>query len=41
MCIRDRDILRELSATEPLSVVMAEKVRQLRAWAAGRCVSAD
>jgi len=35
------DILQELSATEPLSVVMAEKVRELRAWAAGRCVSAD
>ena len=27
--------------TKPLSVLMAERVRQLRAWAEGRCVPAD
>ena len=36
-----RDILDELSQTRPLSVLMAEKVRDLRSWAADRCVSAD
>ncbi len=35
------DIIAELKATSPLSVVMAEKVNGLRAWAAGRCVKAD
>jgi SpoVK/Ycf46/Vps4 family AAA+-type ATPase len=30
----------ELRATRPLSVLMAEKVGQLRAWAAGRTVPA-
>ncbi|MFB3893528.1 MAG: AAA family ATPase [Phycisphaerae bacterium] len=35
------DILKELRATRPLSVVMAEKVEELRAWARGRCVPAD
>ncbi len=35
------DLLKELAATRPLSVVMAEKVKALRAWAQGRCVSAD
>jgi hypothetical protein len=31
----------ELAATRPLSVVMGEQVRALRAWASGRAVSAD
>lgn len=35
------DLLDELRGTRPLSVTMAEKVARLRAWAAGRCVSAD
>jgi hypothetical protein len=36
-----QDILDEMKSTKPLSVVMAEKVRDLRAWAKGRCVMAD
>lgn len=35
------DILAEISATRPLSVLMSEKIEALRAWADGRCVSAD
>jgi len=35
------DILRELKATRPLSVVMAEKVAELREWAAERTVPAN
>jgi len=35
------DLLEELHGTRPLSVTMAEKVARLRAWASGRCVSAD
>src|SRR4051812_21842927 len=31
----------ELAATRPLSVVMAEKIAELRDWAAGRTVQAD
>jgi SpoVK/Ycf46/Vps4 family AAA+-type ATPase len=31
----------ELAATRPLSVVMAEKIAELREWAAGRTVQAD
>jgi len=34
-------IAREMETTRPLAVVMAEKVAALRAWAAGRAVSAD
>jgi SpoVK/Ycf46/Vps4 family AAA+-type ATPase len=34
-------IEREMGSTRPLSVVMAEKVAELRAWAASRAVSAD
>jgi SpoVK/Ycf46/Vps4 family AAA+-type ATPase len=34
-------ILKELSVTSPLSVVMHEKVASLRAWASGRTVPAD
>lgn len=32
---------REMQATRPLAIVMAEKVAALRAWASGRTVSAD
>jgi SpoVK/Ycf46/Vps4 family AAA+-type ATPase len=35
------DILREIKATRPLSVVMAEKVAELREWAAERTVPAN
>lgn len=34
-------LLAELARTRPLSVIMAEKVANLRAWAAERCVMAD
>jgi len=34
-------ILSALSASPPLSVTMAEQVRELLAWAKGRCVPAD
>jgi SpoVK/Ycf46/Vps4 family AAA+-type ATPase len=37
----DAHLLAEARATRPLSVLMGEKVRQLRAWAEGRCVPAD
>jgi hypothetical protein len=39
--VMTKDILAELAGTRPLSVVMAEKVQALRAWAADRCVRAD
>ena len=34
-------ILNSIHSTQPLSVVMRERVEQLRAWARGRCVPAD
>jgi len=34
-------LLAEAKNTQPLSTLMAERVAQLRAWAAGRCVPAD
>ncbi|MGE0482659.1 MAG: AAA family ATPase [Gammaproteobacteria bacterium] len=34
-------ILAEITATRPLSVVMAEDLERLRAWAAERCVQVD
>jgi SpoVK/Ycf46/Vps4 family AAA+-type ATPase len=34
-------IAAELAATRPLSVVMAERIAELRAWATGRTVAAD
>jgi len=34
-------ILSEIQETQPLSVVMAEKIRSLRQWAAGRTVACD
>jgi SpoVK/Ycf46/Vps4 family AAA+-type ATPase len=36
-----RDIISEMEATQPISIVMAEKIAALRQWAQGRCVSAD
>jgi SpoVK/Ycf46/Vps4 family AAA+-type ATPase len=36
-----RDILAAIARTSPLSVVMAEKLQALRAWAQGRAVKAD
>ncbi|UTA48622.1 AAA family ATPase [Simiduia sp. 21SJ11W-1] len=36
-----KDILHELANTNPLSVIMAEKVAELRGWAQERCVLAD
>lgn len=35
------DVVSALSASRPLSVIMAEHVASLRAWAATRCVHAD
>jgi AAA+ superfamily predicted ATPase len=35
------DLLAEVARTRPLSVLMAEKIDELRAWASGRCVSAS
>jgi hypothetical protein len=34
-------IAHEFQATRPLAIVMEEKIAALRAWAAGRTVSAD
>jgi len=34
-------VLEALKASAPLSVIMAERVEALRAWASGRCVPAD
>ena len=39
--VTDVSIAQELQATKPLSVVMAEKIETLRAWAHERTVSAD
>ena len=36
-----RDVLDAVAQTRPLSVLMAERVAELRAWAATRCVPAD
>src|SRR5690606_1634797 len=35
------DIATQIAATRPLSVIAAERVSALRAWAAERCVPAD
>ncbi len=35
------DLLAEIQQTRPLSVVMAEKIAELRRWAEGRTVSCD
>ena len=34
-------VLREIKSTRPLSIVMGEKIAELRDWAAERTVSAD
>lgn len=39
--VAQADLLAEIRQTRPLSVVMAEKVDDLRAWAAGRTVACD
>ena len=39
--LADADLLAELAGTRPLSVLMAEKIAHLRAWAAARTVPAD
>lgn len=39
--LSDSYVLAEIKQTKPLSVLMGEKVRALRAWANGRCVPAD
>jgi AAA+ superfamily predicted ATPase len=39
--LRAADILAEIERTRPLSVVMAERIEALRAWAAERAVYAD
>ena len=39
--LTDEHLLAEVKTTRPLSVLMGEKVRELRAWAEGRCVPAD
>ncbi len=37
----DEHLLAEVKTTRPLSVLMGERVRELRGWAEGRCVPAD
>ena len=39
--LETRHILAEIAATRPLSVVLGEKIANLRAWAKERCVEAD
>jgi SpoVK/Ycf46/Vps4 family AAA+-type ATPase len=39
--VNARHVLAEIKATRPLSIVMAEQIGELRAWAAERTVSAD
>jgi SpoVK/Ycf46/Vps4 family AAA+-type ATPase len=39
--LTDDHLRAESKATRPLSVLMAERVAEVRAWAAGRCVPAD
>lgn len=39
--LTDAHLRQELAATQPLSVLMAERVASLRAWAKDRCVPAD
>jgi SpoVK/Ycf46/Vps4 family AAA+-type ATPase len=39
--VSQADLLAEMKQTRPLSVVMAEKVDEIREWANGRTVSAD
>jgi hypothetical protein len=39
--LTDAHLQAEVRTTKPLSVLMGERVAELRAWAAGRCVPAD
>lgn len=39
--LADRHVVEEMSKTRPLSVLMAERISELRDWANGRCVLAD
>ena len=39
--LQDRHIVEEMSKTRPLSVLMSERITELRDWARDRCVSAD
>ena len=39
--LNDDHILAEIARTRPLSVVMAERIARLRAWAIDRTVKAD
>ena len=39
--LADEHILAEIEKTRPLSVLNAERIAELREWAANRCVSAD
>jgi ATP-dependent 26S proteasome regulatory subunit len=39
--VTDAYLMGEVATTRPLSVLMGEKVAELRAWAEGRCVPAD
>lgn len=39
--LTDQHILDEVAKTKPLSVLMGEKISELRSWAEDRCVSAD
>jgi SpoVK/Ycf46/Vps4 family AAA+-type ATPase len=39
--LTDAHLLAEVKNTRPLSVLMGERVKELRAWADGRCVPAD
>mgnify|MGYP003390268781 CR=1 FL=1 len=39
--LEDRHIIGEMSRTRPLSVLMAERITELRDWARDRCVLAD
>jgi hypothetical protein len=39
--LADEHLLAEVRTTRPLSVLMGERVRELRAWAENRCVPAD
>jgi hypothetical protein len=39
--LTQQDLLAEIRATRPLSVVMSEKVTELREWASTRTVPCD
>lgn len=39
--LADEHLLEEIKKTRPLAVLNAEQIRDLRSWAADRCVSAD